>query len=404
MTMTTRRPQSVPSAALPERSPPRGPWLSFARELVGVLLLNTIIAVVLRLIGFGGTVWQNFVFSQCIGISIAVLIDGGRRVLWRRGAPPMAPFLLLVALGCVAGLAAGIALGTSLLGVPMAIWRPVNGHTVPIVLLIALLGTAIGTYNGWSRARLAQLREAAAQQALREAAAERQLVRARLQTLQAQLEPHFLFNVLANLDSLIATDPPRARELLGHLNRFVRASLAATRAESVTLADEFALIDALLAIDRIRFGERLRYRIDLPDDCRALRMPPMLVQPLVENAVKHGVEPLTEGTTVSVSAQREPAADGGECIVLRVADDGAGFRTAGPGGAPPARTAARESARAGGVGLANIRERLRVLYGDAARLSLAEGVPRGAVATLRLPVGSPGSPTAQVFRPSECRA
>jgi hypothetical protein len=408
MTTTTRRPQSVEPAA------PRGLWLSFVGELAGVLLFNTLIAVVLRLIGFGGTFWQNLVFSQCIGISIAVLIDGGRRVLWRRGAPPMAPFLLLVAFGCAAGLAAGIALGTALLGAPMAIWRPVNGHTVPIVLVIALLGTAIGTYNGWSRARLAQLREAAAQQALREAAAEKQLVRAQLQTLQAQLEPHFLFNVLANLDSLIASDPVRARELLGHLNRFVRASLAATRAESTTLADEFALIDALLAIQRIRFGERLRYRVDLPDDCRALRVLPMLVQPLVENAIKHGVEPLTEGAAVHVSAQREPLGSGGECVVLRVADDGAGFRAAVGAGTTLAGAAASMASSAStaagasgvdpigsrgphegdGVGLTNIRERLRVLYGDAARLTLTEGVPRGVVATLRLPVGAPGSPTA----------
>ncbi|VVE89562.1 sensor histidine kinase [Pandoraea bronchicola] len=362
----------------------RGLWQTFFRELAGVILFNTAIALILFFVGFGGTFVQNFVFSQCIGISITVLVDGGRRAVWRDGAPSMVPFLLLVGFGCAAGLVLGILMGTVLLGLPMSMWRPSNGHSVPIVLLIALLATGIGTYHGWSRARLAQLREAAAHQALREAAAQQQLVRAQLQTMQAQLEPHFLFNVLANLDSLIVSDPARARTLLGHLNRFLRASLAATRAEVTTLADEFALLETLMAIQQVRFGERLRYTLDLPEDCRTLQVPPMLVQPLVENAIKHGVEPLAGGAAVDVSARRERSAHGGWQVVLRVADDGAGFRAAvGAGG----------DERVGGIGLTNIRERLRVLYGDAARLTLTEGVPRGVVATLRLPVGLPGPQT-----------
>ncbi|WP_172961479.1 sensor histidine kinase [Pandoraea apista] len=366
----------------------RGLWKVFFRELVGIVLFNTVIALILFFIGFGGTFFQNFVFSQCIGISITVFIDGGRRAIWRDGAPSMMPFLLLVAFGCAAGLALGIALGTALLGLPISMWQPLNGHSLPIALLIALLATCVGTYHGWSRARLSQLREATAQQALREAAAEKALVHAQLQTLQAQLEPHFLFNVLANLDSLIASDPVRARTLLGHLNRFLRASLAATRADVTTVADEFALLEALMSIQQVRFGERLRYTFDLPEDCRTLQVPPMLVQPLVENAVKHGVEPLAGGASVDVSARRERTTDGAWQLVLRVADDGAGFRDVVRG---------NPHEHLGGVGLTNIRERLRVLYGDTARLTLSEGVPRGVVATLRLPVALSGpqmSPTA----------
>lgn len=387
-----RQPQSAqPVTAAPIRAT-RGPWQTFWRELAGVMIFNTLIALGLRLIGFGGTFAQNFVFSQCIGLSIAALVDGGRRVIWREGVPPMGPFLVLVALGCLGGLAAGVGMGTALLGLPMSMWRPVGNHSVSIVLAVALAGTGIGTYHGWSRARLSQLREAAARQALREASVERQLVLARLKTLQAQLEPHFLFNVLANLDALIASDAARARMLLAHLNRFLRASLAATRAEVTSLADEFVLLDALLAIQQVRFGERLRYAFDLPDDCRALRVPPMLVQPLVENALKHGVEPLPEGAAVHVEAWLEASGEDSQHVVIRVADDGAGFHA---------------DTGADGVGLMNIRERLRVRYGDAASLTLAEGVPRGVVATLRLPTsaGGPadGAPT-QVSGPGAWRA
>lgn len=387
-TSTMRQPQSVETVLAGPVKVTRGLWKVFFRELVGIVLFNTVIALILFFIGFGGTFFQNFVFSQCIGISITVFIDGGRRAIWRDGAPSMVPFLLLVAFGCAAGLALGIALGTALLGLPISMWQPLNGHSLPIALLIALLATCVGTYHGWSRARLSQLREATAQQALREAAAEKALVHAQLQTLQAQLEPHFLFNVLANLDSLIASDPVRARTLLGHLNRFLRASLAATRADVTTVADEFALLEALMSIQQVRFGERLRYTFDLPEDCRTLQVPPMLVQPLVENAVKHGVEPLAGGASVDVSARRERTTDGAWQLVLRVADDGAGFRDVVRG---------NPHEHLGGVGLTNIRERLRVLYGDTARLTLSEGVPRGVVATLRLPVALSGpqmSPTA----------
>ncbi|VVE51907.1 signal transduction histidine kinase [Pandoraea commovens] len=387
MTSTMKSSQSAQAAQAAQAGrviETRGLWLRFARELVGVLLFNTAIALALWFIGFGGSFIQNLVFAQCIGIAITVFIDGGRRLIWRDARPSMAGFLLLVAFGCAAGLALGIAMGTILLGLPIAMWRPVNGHSMPIVLLIALIATAIGSYHGWSRARIAQLSEETAHQALREAAADRQLVYAQLQTLQAQLEPHFLFNVLANLDSLIASDPARARVLLGHLNRFLRASLAATRSQTTPLADEFALLEPLLAIQQVRFGERLRYTFDLPDECRAMRVPPMLVQPLVENAVKHGVEPLSGGARVAVSAWCERTASGMDQIVVRVTDDGAGFPVEGT------NTGGDAAERTFGIGLTNIRERLRVLYGDGARLTLTEGVPRGVVATLRLPVASPG--------------
>lgn len=384
------------------------PWRAFLREQIKVGIFNTLIAVALTVVHFGGSFWGNLLFSQCIGLSISLAIDGGRRVLWPDGNPPVSRILVLTVFGCVGGMFFGGALATALLGLPFAMWLPRGGESLSVVLLIALLGTGVGTYHGWSRARLAQLRELAAEQALRETAAEKQLVRAQLQTLQAQLEPHFLFNVLANLDSLIATDPARARVLLAHLNRFLRSSLTATRTETLTLAAEFDLLEALLAIQQVRFGARLRYTLDLPADCREMRVPPMLLQPLVENALKHGIEPLPAGGSIVVSAARVTPAQ----LILRVTDDGAGFPGAHHGGAsgtdmtgtpggqgadanearvadvramPNGGTASSHPGEGHGIGLANVRERLRVLYGDAARLTLTERTPHGVIAELRLP-------------------
>lgn len=372
--MTTDSVKADSVAQAHATAPARGAWRDFPRECVAVIGFNTGVALLLWLLHFGGSFWQNWVFSQCIGVAITLAIDGGRRVLWG-GHAPLGGLLVLVVLGGAGGLLAGASLGTALLGLPFSIWRPDAGHTLPIVLTIALVATGVGTYHGWSRTRLAQLREETAQQALREASAEKQLVRAQLQTLQAQLEPHFLFNVLANLDSLIVSDPARARVLLGHLNRFLRGSLSAVRAEANTLADEFTMLDALLAIQQVRFGDRLHYTFTLPADCRDVRVPPMLLQPLVENAIKHGIEPQAAGGSVRVTARRVMD----ERVELRVSDDGAGFSAA----ALASGSAVSDVDH--GIGLTNVRARLRVLFGDDARLTLTEQVPHGVVATLLLP-------------------
>ncbi|GAB3628534.1 signal transduction histidine kinase [Pandoraea terrae] len=357
-----------------------GAWAGFGVEIAAIAVFNTVIAAALYAFHFGGSFWQNWVFSQCIGMSILLFVDGGRRWRWRGGEPSHAGFLGVMLGGCLGGLLVGVVLGTWLLGLPFSIWRPSAGHSLPVALGVALVATGLASWYGWSRARLAQLKATAAQQALAQAAVEKQLVQAQLQALQAQIEPHFLFNVLANLDSLIASDPARARLLLGHLNRFLRNSLTAIRAGRNALADEFALLDALLSIQQIRFGERLRYTIDLPDECRALPVPPMLLQPLVENAVKHGVEPSMAGGAVSVSARLAQVGSGAgpggrPCLILTVSDDGAGFPARGSSGHATA-----------GVGLANVRERLYGIYGPHGTLTLSEGTPRGVVATLTLPL------------------
>jgi LytS/YehU family sensor histidine kinase len=201
-------------------------------------------------------------------------------------------------------------------------------------------------------------------QRLRAERVEREAALANLRALQAQIEPHFLFNTLANVTSLIDPDPAKARRMLESFIRFLRASLGATRAESTTLADEAELIAAYLDVLEIRMGKRLTYEIDVPPDLHTFSLPPMLLQPVVENSIRHGLEPKMEGGRVSVHARRD-----GDAVVIEVTDDGVGFA----------------ATTRGGVGLTNLRDRLRLLYGERASLAIGEGAGGGARVAMRLP-------------------
>jgi signal transduction histidine kinase len=193
---------------------------------------------------------------------------------------------------------------------------------------------------------------------------EREAALANLRALQAQIEPHFLFNTLANVTGLIDPDPAKAKRMLESFIRFLRATLAATRAESTTLGAESELISAFLDVLAVRMGSRLRYTVDVEPALHSFELPPMLVQPVVENAIKHGLEPKVDGGEIAVRARRE-----GTQVEIEVADTGMGF-------APTT---------AGGVGLTNLRDRLRLLYGERAGLDIRENSPSGTLITIRLP-------------------
>ena len=182
--------------------------------------------------------------------------------------------------------------------------------------------------------------------------------RARLQLLRAQIEPHFLFNTLANVRSLARIDRLAAIAMLDHLMRYFSEALPKLRQEESALSDELLLIDAYLRIHQIRMGSRLTYELQVPEQLAVERIPTMLLLTLVENAVKHGINPALDGGSIRVSASRESGN-----LVLKVTDSGKGL-----------------SATAGhGTGLANIRRRLSMLYGDEAVLSLTPAAIRGVV-------------------------
>ena len=199
-------------------------------------------------------------------------------------------------------------------------------------------------------------------------------MQAQLQMLQAQIEPHMLFNTLANLQGLIAIDPPRAQHMLAQLIVYLRNTLSSSRSEQTTLKQEFTLMQAYLELLAIRMGKRLQYTLDLPDDLQQTPIAPMLLQPLVENAIKHGLEPKMEGGSIHVVAERQ-----GSQLHLKVIDTGLGL----PFNYDDSKNA---SSAANNIGNANIRERLQALYGPLASLSLQANQPEGAIAHLSIPI------------------
>jgi signal transduction histidine kinase len=194
---------------------------------------------------------------------------------------------------------------------------------------------------------------------------EKNILEARLQLLQAQVEPHFLFNTLANVQHLVDTDAASASRMLDSLIQYLRAALPQMREGATNLGRELDMARAFLDIHRVRMGSRLEYVIDVPDPLKGRAFPPMMLISLVENAVKHGVDPCCDCGTITIRA-----ADSEGRLKVSVADTGEGVRPTSVGG---------------GLGLANIRERLKALYGSRGSLVLEENTPRGVIASIEVP-------------------
>ena len=182
--------------------------------------------------------------------------------------------------------------------------------------------------------------------------------------LQAQIEPHFLFNTLSNVISLIDSDPQKSKNLLESLTVFLRATLKRSSDEQQTLAAEINLVRSYLDIMQIRMGKRLQYRINCPADVLDCQFPPLLLQPLVENAIIHGIDPLAEGGKIDIDISKDNA-----MLQLRVSDSGRGLHT--------------DNLK--GFGLGNIRERIKSIYAETGRLVIQENHPHGLIVTIEVP-------------------
>jgi hypothetical protein len=218
-----------------------------------------------------------------------------------------------------------------------------------------------------------RLEQERAERSLREEETQRLASEAELRALRAQLNPHFLFNALTTIGYLIDTAPERALTTLLRLTDLLRHVLGSDRKKS-TLGSELALITAYLDIERARFEERLSVEIVVPDDLHATPIPPLLIQPLVENALKHGIAPYREDGRLCLRARIDDSTHGAPTLVIQVEDSGPGLS------GPPRRLSG------GGVGLTNIEQRLERIYGGAASFTLTSRTGAGTIAELRLPL------------------
>jgi Histidine kinase len=243
-----------------------------------------------------------------------------------------------------------------------------------IIVFIPLLALLIVSKFFIDRSRASQ---AVAETKKREAEYHRmsqQVTEAKLSALQAQVEPHFLYNTLASVQALTEVDPPQATLMTGHLIQYLRNALPKMRESVSTVGQEIELVRAYLNILHMRMGKRLAFEIDVPAELMDAPFPPLMLPSLVENSIKHGLEPLREGGSVRISASSD-----GDLLRMVVADTGKGFG----------------DSLGSGVGLTNIRERLTALYGEKGKLTLEAAEPHGVIATLEVPRDGARSASAQ---------
>ena len=393
--------QALPGSPAAEGSA----WDGFLRRGLYNQLVCVAIALVIWLLTSGGrgNFFTAWVYSAAIGTGCWFCIDGGRLLLsqWlpaRPGQPAarnarwIGPgwMLACILLGTALGYSAGTALGDALTGLTTpSLWQ--NRAAIAISLIVAIATT-------WYFYATERLRaEQAATDAARRQAAESQLM-----LLQSQLEPHMLFNTLANLRVLISLDPPRAQAMLDRLIGYLRATLGASRAPMHPLSAEFDRLDDYLALMAMRMGPRLQVSLHLPDALRALPVPPLLLQPLVENSIRHGLEPKVAGGRIEVSAERV-----GDRLRLSVRDTGVGLdsgagtaRTASASGhtqpsAKPKASAPADTPTNSHYGTQHVTARLATLYGDKAHFTLAAAVgpDGGTLAMVDLPLPTDPHPT-----------
>lgn len=341
-------------------------WIVKLRTLLQVVAFSLAIAALQVAYSPERPYLPTMAYSVCIGFFMWAIIDLGRHPLsgdaesqWPQGWVGVA----LVGVGIVAGFVLGNLLAD--LGCRTFGWyegaAPVDrAADLRRSMLIAALAGVVGSFYFYATGKSQVLERKVAE-------TRRHADEARLRLLESQLEPHMLFNTLANLRVLIGTDPTRATAMLDRIIAYLRATLAASRTPHHALQAEFDRLRDYLELMTVRMGPRLRYTLDVPAELASHPVPALLLQPLVENSIRHGLEPKAEGGHIRIQAQRE-----GSHIVLHVEDDGQGLH------APSETTGTR-------FGLAQVRERLAAEYGPSASLTLQSAEGGGTRVTLSFP-------------------
>ncbi|HSV36342.1 MAG TPA: histidine kinase [Ramlibacter sp.] len=341
-------------------------WLAKLRHMLQVLAFCLVVATIQYAFQPERPYAPPVVYSLFIGTIMWAIIDLGRHLFpsaaetgWPRGFTGLA----LVAGGIVVGYLLGNKIADMLClyyGFYPPGRAPDHNSQLRISILITGLAGITGSYYFYSANKSSYL-----QRKMREA--HQHANEARLKLLETQLEPHMLFNTLANLRALIGTDPQRAQVMLDHMIAYLRATLNGSRTATHSLQAEFDRLQDYLELMAIRMGPRLSYALQLPPELAQHPVPALLLQPLVENSIQHGLEPKVEGGRVTVCARCE-----GRELVLEVADTGVG-----PSGPP---------ASGKGFGMTQVRERLAAVYGAAASTDFEAAPEGGARTVLRIPL------------------
>ena len=336
------------------------------RSIFPILLLtmvfNTAIAFILTAVGYGEGFQVNLIFSQCMGLSICATMIAALHF----GRAVTGPAQWLLASGALlAGAAFGLLTGSLVTEKGLLLTSGSYRDTAGVLAISVLFGIA-AVYFFFSREQMARSRSRLQEERIQRLTTEKQMAETHLKLLQAQIEPHFLYNTLANILSLMETDIGQARAMLTDLSRYLRATLVRTRQTRTTIGQEMAVVQSYVNIFQRRMGDRLTCRVAVPEHLHSHPFPPLVVQPLVENAIRHGIEPLIEGGEITVQVE-----EADDKLRVRVMDTGRGIA----GGSHPD----------GGLGLTNIRERLEAIYGSQARLIMEENRPSGIKATIEVP-------------------
>ena len=350
-------------------------WLDAARHYLQVVAFCCAIAVLTTLIWPAKSYFMQVGYALSVGTITWSVIEFGRYFFDTKnchadshgghGWPKGWRGLLLTGVGIACGFLFGDPLGDLIFHPGLASSPRDNKISLAITVLAGGIASLYFHARGQAAAMTAKI-----------TAAERDASEAKLKLLETQLEPHMLFNTLANLRVLITTDPPRAVAMLDRLNSYLRATLSGSRALAHPLSAEFDLLRDYLELMSVRMGDRLTYTLDLPDDLRSVPVPPLLLQPLVENAIQHGLEPKVGGGSITVRASRRGGGSDAS-RAIEVADTGVGL---------PADTPLCEPGR--GFGLSQIRERLASTYGSRGGIELVPEAAGGTRATATFPLES----------------
>lgn len=357
-------------------------WAEQLRHYLQVLAFALAISALLYTFSPEKPYKIGLVYSLCIATLSWTVTDFGRFALqpdpetqWPKGWR----MLVLITLGMVGGWLGGTGLADLWFG--WSTWDQTPNKLRSDWAFTAVAGIVI-SYYFYSKGKSSFLQAKFAQAQRQAAEAHDQATEAQLKLLQAQLDPHMLFNTLANLRVLIGLNPTAAQDMLDRMIAYLRATLSASRATVHPLHVEFERLNDYLALMAVRMGPRLTFTLDLPDDLRDLPIPTLLLQPLVENSIQHGLEPKVQGGKITVRASRK-----GSQLTLEVSDTGIGLQhrvnlsDATLGGAG-------SFGSSGGFGLAQVRERLNTAYGALSTIELVAPTEGGYYATLTFPLNS----------------